>query len=69
MPTSLENNRNIYAIKNGKKDRICTTFTAASINAIHAFKSAKGMLNEQDAIRFIVNAVLLKEGFLKPEQP
>lgn len=66
MTNSLANNESNYARKNGKKERICTTFTQNSIDAIHAFKSARGFLNEQDAIRFIVNAVLTKEGYLKP---
>jgi len=62
------NSISTYAKKNGKKERICTTFSAASISAIHSFKAARGFLNEQEAVRFIVNAVLTKEGFLKPEQ-
>jgi hypothetical protein len=51
-----------------EKERICTTFTRASIIAINKYKANKGFLNEQDTIRFIVNAVMVKEGLLN-QQP
>jgi len=67
MQNSIGNNRKYIAPTGVKaKDRICTTFTRASITAITKYAENKGFLCEQDAIRFIVNAVLVKEGLLLP---
>jgi hypothetical protein len=44
---------------------IKTTYNGKTINALNEFMKDRNFLNEGDALRFIVNAVLKKEGYMK----
>lgn len=41
------------------------TFNGKTVNGLREFMKARNIYSEQDAVRFIVNAILIKEGYIK----
>jgi hypothetical protein len=62
--SATNNNLKVYIDKLSKK-KIATTFDAETITGLSRFMKARGFIAEPDAIRFIVHAVLVKEGHIK----